>query len=355
MKEIRFSDDILQEDIVNFSRRCLPFEKLNGSTILVTGATGLIGSTLVKALAYCNSIGLIKTKILCIVRSREKALDIFKEIPDSVDLEFIVQDISNPVSYAGSIDYIIHGASITSSKMFVSSPVETITTAISGTQNLLELAVNKKVKGFVYLSSMEVYGVFDKADGLKTENDYGIINPVEVRSSYSESKRMAECLCKAYQIEKGVPVRIARLVQTFGPGVDIADNRVFAQFARSVINVEDIILHTKGETKRKYLYTIDAVYGIMLLLLKGVDGEAYNIANPDSFVSIYDMACLVASLDKTKKVKVRIEIDDINKFGYAPTLILNLSTEKIEQLGWKASVGLKEAFERMIASMRQRS
>ncbi|HEX2937965.1 MAG TPA: NAD-dependent epimerase/dehydratase family protein [Ruminiclostridium sp.] len=353
MREIEFTDKIMQEDFRNFSARSLPWEKLQNVTVLVTGATGLIGSTLVKTLAYCNSVGRSKIKILCVVRNHEKAAGIFKEALPNEDIEFIVQDIAEPVSFDGEVDYIIHAASVTSSKMFVTKPVETIMTAVNGTKNILDFAVEKKVKGFVYLSSMEVYGVFDGSGELKTESDYGLIDPLQVRSSYSESKRMVECLCKSYQSEKNVPVRIARLVQTFGPGVEKSDNRVFAQFARSVINKEDIILHTKGETKRKYLYTIDAVYGILLLMLDGADGEAYNVANPDSFVSIYDMACLASQLDPTGKVKVKIEIEDINKFGYAPMLIMNLSTAKIEALGWKASVGLKEAFERMIKSMTQ--
>lgn len=351
MCKIAFKDTVFMEDVISFTKRDLPWNRLRGVTVLVTGATGLIGSTLVKTLAYCNSVGLTDTKIVCLVRNIEKALEIFGDIKNDARVIFVKGDVLDKIPYEMEVDYIIHGASVTSSRMFVTRPVETILTAVNGTGNMLEFAASKNVKSFVYLSSMEVYGVFGGGENAKSENDYGLIDPLKVRSSYSESKRMSECLCKSYQSEKKVPVKIARLVQTFGPGVDKSDGRVFAQFARSVINHEDIVLHTKGETKRKYLYTQDAVYGILTLLLKGTDGEAYNIANPDSFISIYEMALLASSLDNTGKTKVMVETEDIDKYGYAPTLIMNLSTDKIERLGFKANVSLKEAFKRMIKSM----
>ena len=162
--------------------------------------------------------------------------------------------------YSDSVDYIIHGASATSSKYFVSNPVETIYTALDGTSNILKFATEKKINGMVYLSSLEVYGTPEKDADLITENDYGYIEPLSVRSSYSEGKRMVECLCASYAHEYSVPVKIARLSQTFGPGVAYEDGRVFAEFARCALEQRDIVLHTQGHTVRSYCYTKDAFW-----------------------------------------------------------------------------------------------
>ena len=213
--------------------------------------------------------------------------------------------------------------------------------------------MNNIVKGMVYLSSLEVYGVTDPEKKSIKENEYGYIEQMVPRSSYSEGKRMAECLCISYGHEYGVPVKIVRLSQTFGPGVSYSDNRVFAQFARCAIENQDIVLKTKGETYRNYCYIRDAVTGILCVLLKGNFNEAYNIANKDTGISICDMAHMIADDIADKKINVVFDIaDDIAKLGYGPTIKISLDTDKIEQLGWKAEVGLKDAFERMIQSMR---
>ena len=174
---------------------------------------------------------------------------------------------------------------MTASKAFVQKPVETIETTIWGTNNLLKFAQETGIKGMVYLSSLEVYGTTDFNLPEISEESYGYIEPLDPRSSYSEGKRMAECLCSAYFHEYGLPVKIVRLTQTFGPGVDYNDNRVFAQFARSIIEKRDIILHTKGETVRDYCYSRDAIAAIFTVLIKGEEGEAYNVANEETTIS----------------------------------------------------------------------
>ena len=154
---------------------------------------------------------------------------------------------------------------------------------------------------------------------------------------------MAECLCISYGHEYGVPVKIVRLSQTFGPGVSYSDNRVFAQFARCAIENQDIVLKTKGETYRNYCYIRDVVTGILCVLLKGNSNEAYNIANKDTGISICDMAHMIADDIADKKINVVFDIaDDIAKLGYGPTIKISLDTDKIEQLGWKAEVGIED-------------
>ena len=314
---------------------------MNG-TVLVTGATGLIGSNLIKYLLENNY------RVIGLVRNVEKAN---KKLPQSNLLSFVVGDITQSINISEAIDYIVHGASNTSSKAFIDEPVEIINTALKGTQNMLELARTKNVKSFVYLSSMEVYGS-PSTDEKISEDHCTNLDTMSVRSSYPESKRMCEALCAAYYKEYGVPVKVARLTQTFGAGVEYNDKRVFAEFARCAIEGRDIVLHTKGETKRCYLSTDDAVSAIMCILLKGENGEAYNVANEETYCTIYEMAQMVAHEYGENKTKVRIEIEDETKYGYAPVLKMNLDTSKLKSLGWKAKQSLNVMYSVLLESMR---
>lgn len=331
------TDTIFNEDIKNITDN-FEMSVFDGKTILVTGATGLLGKLCVKSLLSSG----YNTQVIALVRDKSKAESIFCE---TKRLTYLVQDINQKIQTDRRVDYIIHTASTTSSKDFVEKPVETIYTAFNGTRNVLEFAKNKKITGMVYLSSLEVYGVPLQED-IK-EEDYGFIDILNPRSSYSESKKMAENLCISYGSEYGVPVKIARLSQTFGAGVSKYDNRVFAQFAKAVINGENIVLHTKGETKRNYCYTTDAIRGIFTILTKGDKNNAYNVANKNTYISIADMA---KSLEN-ETTKVVFEIDDLNR-GYNPTVQICLNTKKLEALGWRAMVDLDEMFERTILDLK---
>lgn len=327
------NNSIFEEDIKNIINY-FDMSVFDGKTILVTGATGLIGKLCVKSLLNSG----YNTQVIALVRDEEKAKNIFGE---SKRLTYLVQDINQRINTTRRVDYIIHAASTTSSKDFVEKPVETIYTAINGSRNILEFAKNKRLEGMVYLSSLEIYGVNGK-ENIK-EEDYGYIDILNPRSSYSESKKMVETMCISYGTEYGVPVKIARLAQTFGAGVSISDNRVFAQFAKAIINKENIILHTKGETKRNYCYTTDAVRGIFTILTKGENNNAYNVANENSYCSISEMAHLL----ENEYTKVEYKIDEVNR-GYNPTVKIALNTEKLNALGWEAKVDLKEMFDRLI-------
>lgn len=327
------NNSIFEEDIKNIINY-FDMSVFDGKTILVTGATGLIGKLCVKSLLNSG----YNTQVIALVRDEEKAKNIFGE---SKRLTYLVQDINQRINTTKRVDYIIHAASTTSSKDFVEKPVETIYTAINGSRNILEFAKNKRLEGMVYLSSLEIYGVNEK-ENIK-ERDYGYIDILNPRSSYSESKKMVETMCISYGTEYGVPVKIARLAQTFGAGVSISDNRVFAQFAKAIINKENIVLHTKGETKRNYCYTTDAVRGIFTILTKGENNNAYNVANENSYCSISEMAHLL----ENEYTKVEYKIDEVNR-GYNPTVKIALNTEKLNALGWEAKVNLKEMFDRLI-------
>ena len=318
------------------------YEELKNSVVMVTGATGLIGQALVKRLINSGA------KVLAVVRSQEKAEGLFGS---NAQLSYIVSDVTELKPEKLDVDYIIHAASNTSSKAFINDPVGVINTAIEGTKRTLAIARLSNVKGYVYLSSMEVYGTpttDEKIDELHSTN----LNTMAPRSAYPESKRLCESLCTSYTIQYGVPAKVVRLTQTFGPGVQYNDGRVFAEFARCAIEERDIVLHTKGETKRSYLYTEDAVYAILTVLVKGTVGEAYNAANEETYCSIFEMAELVVNECGNKNIKVVIEEMDVAAMGYAPTLHMNLDTEKLRNLGWKAEVGLADMFKIIIEEMR---
>lgn len=341
---------ILQEDFEILAKSDTPFKKLDGKTIFVTGATGLIGSQFIKAIACCNRLNGTHIKTVAFVRSAEKAKRVFGDIPN---IEIFVGDINDKIAYNGEVDYIIHGASATSSRFFVEHPVETIVTAIDGTRNILEFAKEKKVKGFVYLSSLEVYGTPDGTKEKIAENDYGYIDPLNVRSSYSEGKRMVECLCCSYASEYGVPVKIARLSQTFGAGVEYNDGRVFAEFARCAIEKRDIVLHTQGNTVRTYCYTTDAVAALIYIMLKGDTGTAYNVTNMNTACSIKEMAQLVCDTFKESEITVKIDIpENVAAFGYNPEMVIKLDASRLQALGWRPEIGMQEMFVRLVESMK---
>jgi len=325
---------------------CVDFTEFSGTSLLITGATGLIGVNLVRILlAAAGRCGMDIT-IVILVRNLEKAKRIFGKDLDR--LIVVVGDVTEMPSIQVPLDYIVHAASQTASKAFVEDPVGVIRVALKGTENLLNLAREKKVRGFVYTSSMEVYGAPTDDEKIKESNGANL-DTMAVRSSYPEGKRMCEALCCAYAAQYHVPAKVIRLTQTFGPGVEYHDGRVFAEFARCAIEEKNIELHTIGDTKRNYLYTADAVTAILTVLLKGEPGEAYNAANENTYCSIYEMAQFVAKEFGRNKIQVTRKIaDDICTFGYAPTLHMNLDCSKLAGLGWKPKYDLKDCYSGLI-------
>ncbi len=332
---------VLEKDIQNF-RKTFPLgEDFRDAKFLITGATGLIGSTLIYCLLSLNK----KISILAPVRSKKKALLLFEEL-SSPFLEIIECDIAN-FDYVslGKIDYIIHCAAPTASNFFVEQPLETFYSILNPSKTLLEYARNNEIKGFVYLSSIEVYGsILD--DKIKiSENNQGFIETMSVRSSYPMAKRTVENLCCLYAHEHSVPVKVARLTQTTGAGVTKDDNRVIVQFARHAFEGKDIILHTKGESARPYCYTIDSISAILYILLKGNSGKAYNVANEETYISVKEMAEYVKS-NFNNNIKVSVKLNNNN--GYAPVTKQRLSTSKLEELGWEPQFNLYSIFDRLI-------
>ena len=345
-------DKTLQEDLDYIANSEIDFTELKNSNIFITGATGLIGVLLVKALLCANRVKQLNLHVLALIRNREKAQAIYGDLLKRKDLSLVVGDITEKISVPQRVNYIFHCASITASKMMVTNPVETLLTSVEGTKNVLNFAKENECKSVVYVSSMEMYGSFSERNDNVTERELGYIDPLAIRSNYPESKRLCENMCVAFYSEYGLPAKIARLSQTFGAGILEGENRVFAQFARSAMEGKDIVLHTKGLSEGNYCYSRDAVMGLLYILIKGKNAEAYNVANPEAHTTIADMAKLVCEKFGKGKVKLIFDIPDTNIFGYAADTKMKLNSDKLQKLGWKPEIGLEEAYIRMILSMK---
>lgn len=334
---------VFEEDLNRIAQELKELE-LKNKSFFITGATGLVGSVLVKALAFANDHYDLNNRVVAQVRNPQKAKKVFDGYEG---ITYCVGDVRDIISYPGNVDYVIHAASETKSKNMIDFPVETLWTALSGAKNLLDFACEKKIEKMVFLSSMEAFGSVD-GNQRTSEEKLGYIDLRKVRSCYPESKRMIENMCVCYSSEYGVPVTIARLAQTFGAGVSSEDNRVFAQFAHSAMTGEDIVLHTAGTSCGNYVYTADAATAIFTLLKKGISGECYTVANETSSMRIKDMAELVANCVADGKIRVVVDIPADKQFGYAPDVNLKLDASKLRSLSWKPQINLEESYKRLI-------
>lgn len=344
--------DIMIEDIATIANTSyIPWSELKDKTIYVTGGTGLIGSILIKALLMANKVHALNLNILALVRNVEKAKQVLGA--ESAELTYIVGAVENLPAIEAPIDFIVHGASPTASNYFVNHPVELIDIAVRGTTNILKLAKEKSVQCTTYLSSMEVYGAPHDED--KIDEIRGIeADSMVVRNCYPLSKRLCENLCASYANEYGVYCNVVRLAQTFGPGVSADDQRLFSEIARAVIKKQDITLQTTGTSKRCYLYTVDAITAILMILLTGKSGEAYNAANPSTYSSIVDMTNMVIRDIAQNEIQLHVpSVNTAESHKYPPNHYLNLDVSKLESLGWTPTAGLKEMFIRTIDTMKK--
>lgn len=331
----------------------IPWERLKGRTVFVTGATGLIGFNLICALLYANQCQRAGIKVLALVRDLAKARRKFlPQLEAREGLQLVQGTVEALPEITEPIDYIVHGASPTDSAYFAQKPVETALTIVRGTCQALELARQKRVRGFVFLSSMEVYGA-PQTDAPIYETFPTAVNTMSTRSAYPQAKLLGENLCAAYAGEYRVPAMVLRLAQTFGAGVERDNGRVFAQFARAAVEGVNIVLKTEGASRRSYLYTADAVTALLTVLLAGTGGEAYNAANPQTYCSVLEMAELVAKEVAGHRIGVEVQLAKDGALLYPPSHKLNLQVEKLSALGWQPQVSLLEMYQRMIATWQQ--
>lgn len=339
---------IIKEDINKIINK-FPYEDyLTNKTILITGANGLIAKYLTYFFLNLNSQKNTNIKILALVRNVEKAKQNFH---NNENLIFINQDVCNEIHYDGDVDYIFHAAGSASATAIKSNPVDIIKANTIGTINILEFAKNHNTKKVIFPSTREVYGKVENIEQIK-ESDMGIIDPMDSRNCYPESKRISEALFKSYYNQYGINFNILRIAHTYGPTMEILnDGRVMSDFIGAVVNNQNIVLNSDGTAIRSFCYVADTIEGILKVLLNGDPGEVYNLSNESEPNMIRDVAEMLIELFPEKKLKVLFSdpSDEIKK-GYVNYKIVRLNTQKIENLGWKPSTTLKKGLKRTVES-----
>lgn len=329
------ADKIIHDDT-------LPLSALENSTIVVTGSTGLIGSQLVRMLLAANDTFSMGFRLLLPVRNMDKAIRLFG---NRSDCRCFPWELGEAIQIDCNVDLFVHAACGTSSSGFLLRPASTLLQIVDGAKATLDAAVELDVKKYVYLSTMEVYG---QLTGLVKEDHLGHLDPMIVRNSYPEAKRLAECLCASYAVEHGLPSVVLRLAQTFGEGVNVDDQRVFAEFGRCAINGEDIVLLSDGLKRNPYLSVDDAVRAIVFALAFGESGEAYNIANENTYCSVRDMADMVIRVFGAQNACVRREFDAAREASFRKASDLRMDTSKFRALGWMPKDGLEDMYLKML-------
>jgi nucleoside-diphosphate-sugar epimerase len=322
----------------------IPWLKLENKSILITGATGLIGSFLTDVLMYCNEHYNTNITIYAVSRNSITARERFKAYVKNNLFHYIQYDVLEKPSFDFKADFIVHSASNSAPAAYVSDPVGTLKANVFGIDNLLEYAVNVHSERILYVSSGEVYGEGNGEDFTETYSGYAdSMNP---RACYPSGKRAAETLCVSYAAQYGIDVVIARPCHIYGPTITKSNNRAFEQFIRNVLSQKDVVLKSKGEQYRSYCYVADCVSAILIILLKGEKGNAYNVANKQSNVSIAELAKTIASAGE-QNVVFEVPSEEEKK-GYSVISRATLNAEKLESLGWQAKYTLEKGIQKTI-------
>lgn len=343
-----YDNKLYMEDIRFVAGLDLPWKNLQGKSVMLSGATGLIGSFLVDVLLEKNIIDGLNCTVYALGRNEGKAKERFSKFVEDVHFVFIPYDVRQPLMRDDieDVDFVLHLASNTHPMLYSTDPIGTITTNIIGVQNLLDFAVSHHAKRFAFASSNEIYGENRGDVELFDENYCGYINCNTLRAGYPESKRCGEALCQAYKAQKGLDIVIARLTRSYGPTMSMADTKAISQFIKKGISGEDIVLKSAGTQHYSYTYMADAVSGILWTLLTGENGAAYNIADEHGDIMLKDLAAIIAEL-KCKKVVFEMP-DVVEAAGYSKATKARLNGSKLISLGWTPRYDIKSGIERTI-------
>ena len=346
------ANPVVREDLERITAADLPWEQLRDKTILVTGGGGFLAAYMIKSLLCASRRYGLNAHVICVARSHNSVERRLASCIGAADFSIVEHDIAQPL-HAGfpSADIIVHAASQASPKYYGVDPVGTLMANSAGTHYLLQHAIASGCGKFVFFSSGEVYGI--PRDGARQldEQDYGYLDPMNVRSCYAESKRIGETMCVAWGQQYGIHTSVIRPFHTYGPGIALDDGRVFADFVADVVAKRDIVLKSDGLAQRPFCYIADATVGFLTVLLKGGNGQAYNVGNPAAEISIAELAQVVAGLFPERGVGVRFEVPAASSsYLQSPVARSCPDVTKIRGLGWVPGTGVDHGFHRTIAS-----
>ena len=347
-----YQNSLYLEDVSYVAALDLPWEKLQGKKLLLSGATGLIGSFLVDVILEKNRADDLNCTVYAIGRNAKKASERFSGHAGDEHLVFIPHDITRPLlqENLGTVDYVLHLASNTHPIQYSTDPIGTITTNIIGVQNMLDFAVAHGAVRFAFASSNEVYGENRGDVELFDESYCGYINSNTMRAGYPESKRCGEALCQAYKAQKGLDVVIPRLTRSYGPTMLMSDTKAISQFIKNGVAGEDIVLKSQGTQYYSYQYVSDSVSGLLTILLRGENGEAYNIAEEHSDIMLRDLAAIISHINGKEVV---FELPDaVEAAGYSTATKARLDGRKLAAMGWKPKYDIKSGLERTISILK---
>jgi UDP-glucuronate decarboxylase len=340
---------IIKKDIDSIIGKFQHWENFRNKTVLISGANGFLPAYLAET--FLNLPASLNVKVIGMVRNLKKAELRFENYSGNKALKLIEHDVCKAYHSGEKIDFIIHAASQASPKFYGIDPVGTLSANVLGTIHLIELAKEQKVDSFLYFSSGEVYGQVRNEDIPIKETTYGYLDPAQVRACYGESKRMGENICVSYHAQYGVKAKIVRPFHTYGPGMSLDDGRVFADFVANIVRKENIVLQSDGSAIRPFCYLEDATLGFLTILVKGEDGQAYNVGNPNEEHSILELANVMVNLypELGLKVEMKQKAAD-NSYLKSPILRNSPNIEKAMNLGWRPGINVKEGFKRTCES-----
>ena len=343
--------NIYETELAYRAEEPLPWEKLEGRRILLSGASGMIGKCIIDILMRHNATAEKPIRILALSRNEEKARERFSAYWDDPSFTYLSCDVNVPLPECGKVDYMIHAASNTQPMQYAGDPIGTITANVLGTKNLLDYGACHGAERFCFCSSVEIYGE-NQGDVEKFDEPYmGYIDCNTLRAGYPESKRVGETLCNAYRQAKGLSFTVARLSRVYGPTMLSGDSKAIAQFIRKAARGEDIVLKSEGNQKFSYTFVTDAAAGVLYTMLSGKDGEAYNVADGLSDITLRELAGHLADIAGTKVI---FELPGENeRRGYSTATKAMLHAGKMEKLGWEARVHMAEGLASVVEACRE--
>lgn len=331
---------LYEEELDRIIRLPLPWEDMKNRTVFLSGATGMIGKCLIDIFMKLNADPGMNIKVVAMSRNEARAKERFSGYWDNPLLKYVSCDINQEIPEYGTADYIIHAASNTHPLQYANDAIGTIASNVTGTKNLLDYAVRYGTRRFCFLSSVEIYGENRGDTERFHENDMGYLNCNTLRAGYPESKRLGETLCNAYKETYGLEFVIPRLSRVYGPTMLSSDSKAIAQFIKKAAHGEDIVLKSEGNQKYSYTFVTDAAAAILYTILLGEAGEAYNIANKESDITLKELAGYLAQIADSDVV---FELpEEQERKGYSAATKAMLDAQKLESLGWKPAVSMPE-------------